>query len=222
MEGVAHENPPPTGGRFRWLLAYSVDGDVRFISHHDTLRLFQRALARAQLPVRFSEGFNPHPKMMIPLPRPVGIASQAEVLVVETDRPIDPDDALLQLRRQAPQGIVLHSIRALGSGERMQPVAARYALELEQRPDAELLARIEDLKAAESLPVERTDHATRRTRKVDVRPFIVELVAKDEAIEFLVRTSGDGSVKPAEIAGLLGFDAQAINHRIRRMEVQWQ
>ena len=68
-------------GRCRCALEYTIGGDLRFISHRDTLRLFQRAVARAALPVRFTEGFNPHPRMMIPLPRPVGVASQAETLV---------------------------------------------------------------------------------------------------------------------------------------------
>src|SRR3990172_12981655 len=98
MEGTRQDAPPREGGRYRWLFAYSIDGDLRFISHHDTLRLFRRALARADLPVRFSEGFNPHPRIMIPLPRPVGIASRAEGLVVETVGLIDPDDALRRLQ----------------------------------------------------------------------------------------------------------------------------
>src|SRR3989304_8362378 len=104
MEGVRKDCSPPCGERHRWLFAYSIDGDLRFISHHDTLRLFRRAMARANLPVRYSEGFNPHPRIMIPLPRPVGIASQAEAIVVETELPIDPDEALQQLRRHTPVG----------------------------------------------------------------------------------------------------------------------
>src|SRR3990172_12933571 len=125
MEGTRQDAPPREGGRYRWLFAYSIDGDLRFISHHDTLRLFRRALARADLPVRHSEGFNPHPRLMIPLPRPVGVASCAEVIVVETERPIDPDDALQRLERQTPEGIAMLSSRRLALAGRLQTILGR-------------------------------------------------------------------------------------------------
>ena len=73
----------------RWVFTFSVTGDLRFISHRDTLRLLQRAVARADLPVRFSEGYNPHPRIAIPLPRPVGVASDDEAVVIEFERIID-------------------------------------------------------------------------------------------------------------------------------------
>ena len=78
--------------RHRWVFAFQVDGDLRFVSHQDMLRLFRRALARAEVPVRLTQGFNPHPRMSLPLPRPVGMASEAEVLMIETERDVDPDD----------------------------------------------------------------------------------------------------------------------------------
>ena len=77
---------PDTSVRETWAFAFSVTGDLRFISHRDTIRVFQRALARASLPVRYSEGFNPHPRLSLPLPRPVGVASEAEIIIVEFDQ----------------------------------------------------------------------------------------------------------------------------------------
>ena len=78
--------------RHRWVFAFQVDGDLRFVSHHDMLRLFRRALARAEVPMRFSQGFNPHPRMSLPLPRPVGMASETEALMIETECDVDPED----------------------------------------------------------------------------------------------------------------------------------
>ena len=68
--------------REKWAFEFSVTGDLRFISHRDTVRVFQRALARAALPVAYSEGFNPHPRLSLPLPRAVGVASEAELMDV--------------------------------------------------------------------------------------------------------------------------------------------
>mgnify|MGYP001608428956 CR=1 FL=1 len=98
------------------MLTFSIAGDLRFISHHDTLRLFQRALARAALPVRHSEGFNPHPRMTLPLPRPVGIASDAEAVIVEFDQSVAPDDLLQRLQRHTPADLNLFGVRRLAVG----------------------------------------------------------------------------------------------------------
>ncbi|MFH1111222.1 MAG: TIGR03936 family radical SAM-associated protein [Planctomycetota bacterium] len=204
------------------MFAYSIDGDLRFISHHDTLRLFRRALARADLPVRHSEGFNPHPRLMIPLPRPVGVASCAEVIVVETERPIDPDDALQRLERQTPDGIRMLSARRLASGEHLQPIQVRYRLEATDLPATELNARVQSLIAAQVAIVERVDPKNPKGRPIDVRPFLADLRVVESGVEFTLRVSQDGTAKPAEVAGLLGYEAATINHRIRRLEVQWR
>lgn len=204
------------------MFAYSIDGDLRFISHHDTLRLFRRALARADLPVRFSEGFNPHPRIMIPLPRPLGVASCAEVIVVETERPIDPDDALQRLDRQTPEGISMLTSRRLALGERLQPTQARYQLEAKDISTEELSSRVQSLLDSKTAVVHRVSPKNPKGRPFDVRPFIADLRAAEDGVEFTLRVSQDGTAKPAEIAGLLGFDAATINHRIRRLEVLWR
>ena len=204
------------------MFAYSIDGDLRFISHHDTLRLFRRALARADLPVRHSEGFNPHPRIMIPLPRPVGVASRAEVIVVETERPIDPDDALQRLERHTPEGIRMLSARRLAPGEQLRPIQVRYHLEASSTSTQELSSRVRDLLASDVAVVERVDPKNPKGRSFDVRPFVAQMQVVEDGVEFTLRVSQDGTAKPAEVAGLLGYEAATINHRIRRLEVQWR
>jgi len=204
------------------MFAYSIDGDLRFISHHDTLRLFRRALARADLPVRFSEGFNPHPRIMIPLPRPLGVASVAEVMVVETEHPIDPEDALQRLARQTPEGIQMLSVRRLALAERLQPTLVRYHFDANDLSMDELNSRARSLLDSKTAVVQRISPKNPKGRSFDVRPFIAELWTVENGVEFTLRVSQDGTAKPAEVAGLLGYDAATINHRIRRLEVQWR
>lgn len=204
------------------MFAYGIDGDLRFISHHDTLRLFRRALARADLPVRYSEGFNPHPRIMIPLPRPVGVASCAEVIVVETEHPIDPDDALQRLDRQTPEGIAMLSSRRLALAEHLQPILVRYRLDTAGASTEELSSRVRSLLDSKTAVVQRVGPKNPKGRSFDVRPFIADLRAAEDGVEFTLRVSQDGTAKPSEVAGLLGYDAATINHRIRRLEVQWR
>lgn len=213
---------PALGERYRWLFTFGVDGDLRFISHHDTLRLFRRALARAEVPVRYSEGFNPHPRITIPLPRPVGVASEAEAIVVETERLIDPQEALARLDRHTPAGLGMKTVKQLEVGENLQPNLVQYRMKVGDRATTDLAECIGRVLEADAIPVERRMAKGGRPRSVDIRPYIADLRVKGGAVEFTLQVTGNGSAKPAEIAGLLGFDAGSIDPGIRRLKVQWR
>jgi radical SAM-linked protein len=159
---------------------------------------------------------------MIPLPRPVGVASCAEVIVVEMEHPIDPDDALQRLERRTPEGIQMLSARRLALGEYLQPVQVRYHLDATEASTEELSSLVRGLLDSKTAVVQRVDPKNPKGRSFDVRPFIADLRAAEGGVEFTLRVSQDGTAKPAEVAGLLGYDAATINHRIRRMEVQWR
>ena len=214
-------SPGQTDHRERWVLTYQVRGDLRFISHHDTVRMFQRAFARAALPVRFTAGFNPHPRMSIPLPRPVGVGSLAEAVVVEFDEPLEGTDWLETLTATMPDGLSLGGARQLDAKERLLPDTVVYRLELADDTPADLAGVIDRVRDASTLEVQRLDHKRGQTRTIDIRPYLVELTFDEGAVVFSLRVTGSGTAKPAEIAGLLGFDPDTINHRICRMKVQW-
>lgn len=211
----------------RCAFGFSIDGDLRFISHHDTLRLFRRALTRARLPVRFSQGFNPQPRIMIPLPRPVGIASDDETVVVAFDRPVDPAVACHDLGIEMPSSISIKIARMLAPHEKLVPAEVHYRLDGTQLDSGDVPAKslpdtIQSLLDAESLPLTRTSPKWNAPRTVDVRPFIAALSMSGRTVKFVLRITGQGSAKPAEIASLLGYDAKSINHCIRRLSVRWQ
>jgi len=208
--------------RYRWMFTFSVSGDLRFISHHDTLRLFQRAFARAAVPVRYTEGFNPRPRISIPLPRPVGVASDEDALVVETTGPVDAGSTIEALNRQAPPDLRLLGIRPLAPGERPSPASVRYRLAPDEPPVADLESRVRLLMATDVVPFERI-HPKKATRRiVNLRPYIRELVVDGGDVLMTLAVTGNGTAKPSEIAALLGYDSGAVNHRVRRLEIQWQ
>ncbi len=206
----------------RWAFQFMVEGDIRFISHHDMMRMFQRALARAALPVRFSEGFNPHPKLSLPLPRPVGIASRSEAIVVEFGQPIEEYDALTRLRRQMPAGIEVQSGRRLEPGETMQPALVGYRLVLDPEQLPAVGERVAAVLAANTLEIQRLRHQDGRKPLIEVRKYIVDIHTDDTGVEFTLRVTGSGSVRPGEVLELLGIDATNFQHRLCRQFVQWQ
>lgn len=206
--------------RHRLIFTFRICGDVKFISHHDTLRMFRRALARSELPISYTEGFNPHPKLSLPVPRPVGLSSEDESLIVELEQPVDPREALKRLGSQMPAGVELLAAREARPGESLRPARVRYRLDAGQ-PTDELRERVEQLAIAPAALVDRKDPKGGRTKTIDVKRFLERVEWVDDEIEFVLRIGDDGAAKPSELAATLGFDPDSIMHRIRRMEVQW-
>ena len=100
---------------------YAVEGDTRFLSHRDTMRLWQRALTRAEAPVRFSQGFNPHMRLNLALPRSVGMASRAELLIMELTEAWSPEKLISALGGTLPAGISILEVRAIAAGVKAHP-----------------------------------------------------------------------------------------------------
>lgn len=213
---------PDSGTRYRLAFSFSIERDLGFISHRDTMRLFRRALARAGLGVRFTEGFNPRPRISLPLPRPVGVTSGAELLVVHFTEPIDPDQAMETLNRVLPEDVEMTGVRSLAQGEQPEPIEATYRLRLEDQPGVDMGEKLREIFDSQTVEIKRTDHKTRSVRVVDVRPYLVAAHAQGDAVVFTIAVTPTGTCKPSEFAGLLGFDPNSINHCIHRTEIKWK
>ena len=96
----------------RYCISFSKSGYGKYSSHLDLLRLFKRAFRRAGIPVAYSHGFNPHPKMSFAQPLSLGYAADNELLEFETDEPYDLSGAADELNKDMPQGI-----KVTGEGE---------------------------------------------------------------------------------------------------------
>ena len=207
---------------YRLAIDFAVDGDIRFLAHRDMLRLFARAAVRAGLAVRYSQGFNPHVRMSLPLPRPVAVASDAELLVIELTDPVDPDQTRQRLQEQLPDGIRLTRARILDRGQRCLAAKVRYRVEIPVPNRQAVEDRAAALLGPAPIPFRRTDPKTGRIKEVDLRPFIERLDLDDDAIEMELHIVGGTTARPAELVALLGLDAHQINHRVRRLEVEWR
>ena len=112
-------------------LRFTKTGPIRFISHLDLTRAFHRALSRAQIPIRFSEGFSPHPRFTFALPLSVGMESLCEVadfhLAFGAD--MSPEEIRERLKDQLPAGIEITSC-ALAEGKLSEIAFARYDVTL--------------------------------------------------------------------------------------------
>ena len=97
---------------YRINFTFAKKGNLRFISHLDLMRLFMRAMRRADLPVKMSEGFSPHPKFSIKRALKLGLESENEEADVLLKIPLAPLDFKESLNKQLPEGIEIKDVKA--------------------------------------------------------------------------------------------------------------
>lgn len=200
---------------------FAIEGDLRFISHHDTMRLFERALARAQLPIRFSEGFNPRPRLSLPVPRAVGTASEADVLVIELGEPVEPSAVLDRLNRQTPADLTLLEAWVLETGRVPQVDMVEYAVALPAGKAGAVARSIDRLMATETYPVERTGAGKTPGKTIDLRAYLAEAAIEDNTLRWTVMVTPGGSARPAELLAAVGLSPEDWLHRVRRTAIHW-
>jgi len=90
---------------------FTKNGDMKFISHLDLMRLFTRAMRRAELPLKVTEGFSPHPKFSIKRALKLGVESDNEEAAVVLKEFMRPMEFEARLQKQLPQGISIRESR---------------------------------------------------------------------------------------------------------------
>jgi len=208
--------------RHRVAIRFAVTGDLRFLSHRDMLRLFERAVRRANLPIRYTQGFNPRPRLWLPLPRPVGVESDDELLIVELTGSQDPAGVYGRLAGQLPTSIGLREAFVLTSQTMPRPVEATYSIGLCEPPGAELVAAVRRILTAEQIRICRVSRKGNPPRWIDVRGGIVRIDVTRDAVTFTLRTGPTGSVRPAEVLEQLGLSPAEAPVRVRRVAVRWE
>jgi radical SAM family uncharacterized protein/radical SAM-linked protein len=137
-EAQAPPSPELASGFAKYRLVFEKTGRSRYISHLDLMRTLTRAFARADVPLRHTEGFNPHPRVSLALPLPVGHESVCELMDFETDAEIPPESIPGRLNPFMPEGIVARAIADAGrSASQIKWVDTCIALEYDSpRPGA--------------------------------------------------------------------------------------
>jgi radical SAM-linked protein len=187
--GEAANPAPPTVQRVR--LRFAKRGRLRFLSHRDVARSFERAVRRAGVPVAHSHGFNPHPRLSWVGAAPTGSASEAEYLEIGLTRPVDPAALVTALDAALPAGLdVLAAVEAEGAALADRIDASRWLVELPGVDPEALRSALATLLARESVVVERVTPSGRR--QIDVRAALVQA-------EVLTEGGADGA--PSGVSG---------------------
>jgi radical SAM-linked protein len=151
--------------------------ELKFISHLDIMRIFERALRRSRLPIKYSEGFNPRPEMVFGLPLPVGVTSEAEYADFMMDRNISAGEFIDSLNPQMPPGLgIVTAMQRRGKNNIMASIAAAlYDVSLFGEDPGFLTEADNELKRLMSLSEIIVEKKGKHGLKpVNIRPFILK------------------------------------------------
>ncbi len=189
--------------------------EVKFISHLDIMRFWERALRRAQVPLAYSEGFNPHPRISLAAPLPVGVTSEAELMDVVVSRWVSPQWFTDAVSQQLPSGFTILGAYPIASN--LPPLQSlvrysEYTVEAAAEKSAgDVESAISRLLSLEHLPW----HHQRDTgqRSYDLRELIDDLWLISWCDQYCVigmrlRCDSGGSGRPEQVAAALGFAHQ--------------
>jgi radical SAM-linked protein len=204
------EQQAPPVQRLR--IRYAKRGRLRFTSHRDFSRAFERALFRARVPMAFSSGFNPHPRISYAGASPTGAASEAEYLEIGLAEVVDPDVVRRELDASLPEGLdLLEVVPSAGGSLADRLEASVWEITVTGVDLATLASAAEQLFATDQVPVERM--TKKGLRRFDARAAIVSLVARASgesanseetcAILQVVLRHGTPSVRPDDVLAAL-------------------
>jgi len=208
----------------RLRLTFSRRDRLKWLSHLDMMRLWERALRRAEVPLAFSHGYTPHPRIAMALPLPVGAEGESELMDVVVTEPVDLPALMERLRPQLPEGVAVHSIEEVdlvGPSLQSRVRFADYAIRLATRQSAvEIEAAVQRFLAQTEALLE-----TRRGKRVatlNIRALVTSLAvtgAGGGACELQMRLRSDsaGAGRPEEVARALGFEGPPLAIRRTRL-----
>jgi radical SAM-linked protein len=167
--------PPKTRQRLR--ITFAKGEPIKYISHLDLMRTWERALRRAQVPLAYSEGFNPRPKISIASALPVGFTGRGEVMDIVLSRHISPYNFAKRLKPHLPPGLEVVSVEEVylslpSLQSQMRYAEYRVVVESEKML-AEMEKRVEEVLSAQSLPRQRERKG--KVTEYDLRPLIDDL-----------------------------------------------
>ncbi len=187
--------------RQRVRIRFSKQGDLRFVGHRDVMRCFERWFRRAELPLSFSEGFHPKPRVTFPAPLAVGIEGLDEVMELELSESWKAEALRARLVRHSPPGLHLRSVEMLPAGTpKVQPRAFRYRVVVPPGLHAGMADAVDRLRASASAPVARS----RGRAPVDVRPLLDAIEFRDGVLSMRILVPPSGGVSPADVFAALG------------------
>lgn len=195
----------------RFLIKFTKTGGTKFISHLDTMRTLTRTMRRAEIPIEYSKGFNPHPSISIAAPLSLGVSSVAEYADIELYEEMNKKEIIEKMNINLPIGmkvVGLVKVEGKKASSMGSVTAALYNIKFQNNGLTKDLAEklIEEILQAKSI---MKNKKTKSGEKLtDLRPFILEIELNDfneKLIEFkvLLRSGSTGNLNAEAMAEII-------------------
>lgn len=196
----------------RLRIRFSRGEEIKYISHLDIMRLWERALRRARIPLAYSEGFNPRPRISLAAPLSVGITSEAELMDIFLSKMVSPHWFTAAVSQQLSRGIEILEVFPIAPvipSLQSQVRYAEYKVQIgTEKESKDIQSAISSLLATEHLPWHHERDTGRRS--YDLRTLIDDLWLVDWCdsyctIGMKLRCDNSGSGRPEQVTAALGF-----------------
>lgn len=213
-------------------LKFTKGNEVKYISHLDLMRVFQRAIRRTGIPIAYSSGFNPHQELSFGAPLSLGVTSEAEYVDIKLAEALEIDEIISRLNSSLPDGVrILGGIKLPGNPKSAMSIVthARYKIRMNiENVTAEAVDKsIDAFLAQENIKVMKEQPKKGyELKEIDIRPMIVgmrvfQFEGSSCVIDCLLMSGSRGNLKPellmTAFKDFTGYDISGI--RIHREEV---
>lgn len=209
-------------------IKFSKQGVMKFIGHLDIMRYFQKAIRRAEIPIRFTEGFSPHMVMSFASPLGVGLTSDGEYMDIEVNETISSKEAVRRLNQVMVEGMQVLSYRKIPDGKASNAMSlvafADYTAAFREgkEPCADWKERLPEFSSLPAILIVKK--SKKSEKEVDIRPMIQKLYLQDDGRIFMRLSSGSASnLKPELVmdafAAYLGTEQDPFSLLVNRVEL---
>ena len=186
----------------KYRIKFTKNGPIKYIGHLDVMRYFQKAIRRAELPVKYSDGFSPHQILSFAFPLSVGYTSEAEYFDIEMTEEVNIDYLISKLNEQMVSGISVSDAVLLPekSENCMASVfAAGYIVSLKEKMKdiPGFKEKAVDYFSQMTIPVNKPKKKGGGFLQIDLKEYIYDFKAEsDRSIYFICNASSDSNIKP--------------------------
>lgn len=208
-------------------IKFTKTGYMKFVGHLDTMRYFQKAIRRAELPVAFSGGYSPHMIMSFAAPLGVGTTSLGEYFDMELTETMPTAEIQQRLNETMVEGVTVCSVRQVEDGKASTAMAlvaaADYYVSFRDRKEPSVPWREKFSEFLDQKEIVVTKKTKRSEKTVDIRPFIYKAELLDEGIFMQLASASSNYTKPELVMDTfmkwIGEEPKEFAYLIERREV---
>lgn len=208
---------------------FSMKENLAYLSHQESLMMFQRGFIRASVPLTYSGGFNPHPRLFLPFPRSVGVCSEADRLyaTVEYSKSNFPTLKTLTMtvQQQLPKGCNIQFLNCFPEKITLFPQSVQYQFQLKtgilESLRSHLVACQKQIQEGERIEIQRYWAKKRRYKIFDIAPFLHSINFMKDFIEVECSVSQSGTVRVDELLDWLNIGLESLKEPVCRTGIRW-